>query len=448
MMNRRFLLAVIAVSLGGLVALALLPSNRGQPPMITVLGEDSSNLTAYSTAAKAFEKQSGIKVQVEAATFEQAVQKADASFRSGSATYDVVLQYNFSLATYVRGRFVTPIDELFQVDELAKLRKSRSFFERALKETSYYYSNPDKIDGPPSQFGLPFAANTLLLVYNKDLFESPQHQSAFKEKHGRALTPPATWADYMVVAEYFSQPSTNTKGVAMQGAPDGWLYYEAALYLFNMGTGTTKKEFGWEEVKSLTIATVENERVLEYMKRLREFSSGDFFSVGASQQQEIMLEGKTAMALMWSDYVQRLAEAGQKDAKKSRFGFSPTPGSISGLAGGAFYVDAKSKNKRAAADFIEYITRPQVQEGLISHGLCSPVKEAYTESVLKTVPYADSLRASLERGVFMFEAGRDSETINTAVTTNIQKFMRGEIDARSALINAQEQVAEFRRTLK
>ena len=179
----------------------------------------------------------------------------------------------------------------------------------------------------------------MLLVYNKDIFENPALRLQYEGATGNQLVPPVNWPDYLAVAEFFAKARPHLKGVCMQGAADGWLYYELSNFLFGMGTGTSNKRYGWEEDAEMTIATPKNEAVLRYYKRLRATSSGDFFTIGASQQQEIMLQGKTAIALMWSDYVQPLAYS-----KTMRFGFAPIPGNVSGLAGGAFLHQPKIRS--------------------------------------------------------------------------------------------------------
>ena len=303
---------------------------------VVVFGEDSSNLKAYSSLKDEFTSKTGIQLNFEGATFEQAVQTADADFRTGKGDYDIVLQYNFSLAPYVKNKYVAEIADVFSPSVLNDSHVNEGMFENALRETCFYYSNPEDPKSTPKQFGFPFAANTMLLVYNKDLFEDAGLKQKFKNETGKDLVPPADWSDYMAVAEFFVKAKPDLKGVCMQGAGDGWLYYELCNYLFSMGTGTSSKRYGWEEGTPITIASPKNEEVLRYCKRLRAASSGDFFTIGASQQQEIMLQGRTAMALMWSDYVQPLASS-----KSPRFGFAPVPGKISALAGGAFYINRK-----------------------------------------------------------------------------------------------------------
>ncbi len=435
-MKRKLLLLLVIIAGVGLIAYMIKKSPGSSKEAVVVFGEDSSNLKAYGSLKDEFTAKTGIQLKFEGATFEQAVQKADADFRNGKGDFDIVLQYNFSLAPYVKNKYVAEIADVFSPSVLSNARVNEGMFENALRETCFYYSNPQDTKSAPKQFGFPFAANTMLLVYNKDLFENLALKQKYKTENGKDLVLPADWQDYLTVAEFFAKAQADLKGVCMHGAGDGWLYYELCNYLFGMGTGTSTKRYGWEEGAPVTIDSPENREVLRYCKRLRAASSGDFFTVGASQQQEILLQGKTAMALVWSDYVQPLAAS-----KSPHFGFTPVPGKISPLAGGAFYINRKSRHIQPASQFVLYALAPENQTKLIEKGLCSALKTAYTEDVMARVPYARALRDSLERGVFMFEAGSDAEIINSALTTWVQKFIRGEVSEAEALKQAQAEVA-------
>lgn len=412
---------------------------------IVILGEDSSNLTAYRTVAEEFKATYGIEVKFEPVTFEQLEQRADADFRSKNGNYDVILNYNFSLAPYVRSGFVLGFAGKNAPAALRSPRVVDNFFEGTLKETSFYYDPPTDTNSSPKQFGFPFAANTMLLVYRKDLFESEPIRDKFRQKYGRNLTVPKDWKNYLDTAEFFSNLDGDLGGVVMQGAADGWLYYEFANYFFGIGTGTSDKKSGWEE-SPINLVTKENEEALRYSKKLLTYNAGDFFTVDALQQRKLMLDGRAAMAIMWSDYIPELVNQSSKQ-KKIEFGFSTVPGEKSGLAGGAFYINSNSRNPDASAQFILYVLSEDVQKKLITQGLCSPVRSAYTPEIRKTVPYADALYESLDRGSFMFEAGTDATITSNAITTFVQRYMRGEISEHKALVLAEQEIKAKRNLL-
>lgn len=168
------ILVALVIAAVVFVATVLIRDKNKPPVIITVLGEDSSNLAAYASLAEDFAERTGISVNFESATFEQALVKADADFRSGMGRYDIVLQYNFSLAPYVRNNYVAATRDVFSPSTLADRELTARLFPNTLLETCYYYRDYGNRSSPPEQFGFPFAANTMLLVYNKTLFDTNQ----------------------------------------------------------------------------------------------------------------------------------------------------------------------------------------------------------------------------------------------------------------------------------
>lgn len=52
-------------------------------------------------------------------------------------------------------------------------------------------------------YALPLLGDALLCFYREDLFQDPAHRAAFKSKYGRDLGTPATWEEFLTIAEYF-----------------------------------------------------------------------------------------------------------------------------------------------------------------------------------------------------------------------------------------------------
>lgn len=193
-MRWKVLLAVVVIGGIAMFVYIFLHALASPSEKLVVFGEDSSNLKAYSTLKDDFARKTGVKVTFEGATFEQSIQKADADFRSQKGAYDIVLQYNFSLAPYVRNNWVAEIGDVYSPSVLKNLRVNEGMFENALRETCFYYSKPLDTKSPAKQFGFPFAANTMLLVYNKDLFANESLRQQYKRATGKDLVPPADWS--------------------------------------------------------------------------------------------------------------------------------------------------------------------------------------------------------------------------------------------------------------
>ena len=189
-MKWKLVLLLCLIAGFALIAYVIKKQSATPKEALIVFGEDSSNLKAYGSLSDEFTAKTGIQLKFEGATFEQAVQKADADFRNGKGDYDIVLQYNFSLAPYVKNKYVAEISDVFAPGILADAHIKEGMFDKALRETCFYYSNPQDTKSEPKQFGFPFAANTMLLVYNRDLFENTVLKERFKTEFGKELEPP------------------------------------------------------------------------------------------------------------------------------------------------------------------------------------------------------------------------------------------------------------------
>jgi multiple sugar transport system substrate-binding protein len=429
----------------GVFFLAVISCSSPEPVTITVLGEDSSNLQAMKNAKSAFESRSHIKVDFKAHSFEDALQKANEDFAHKAGKYDIILQYNFALSSFVRNRYVYTLDEIKSlVPQGAQEELEKDIFPAAWQEVGFYYKNALNPQAGTVAVGYPFAANTMLLVYNKSMFEDPENQRAYRLAFNRDLKPPATWEEFRQLAKFFTSPKKTSYGVCLQGGSASWLYYEWSNFLFGMGGTMMQKTRGWEgnDTTNVLLDSPSGLEAARFYVSLKPFNAGDFFSTGAPEQREIMLGGKTAMAIMWSDYVYELVERGKQ--KGLRFGFSPIPGEKSMLAGGAFYINRNSKHPREAAEYVMYLMDKKIQVELMKHGLCSAVMSAYEDPDIKSLDYAEALKLSLARGVYMAEAGPESNEIQAIVTEHLQRVWRGDESVEVALPIARKEIESKR----
>jgi len=410
---------------------------------LVVLGEDSSNVNAIQTVVGDFQRKTGIAVSFDKSTFEVSYQKANQDLTNGTGLYDIVMQYNFSLSSYVLNKWVLTIPELSTL--IPNFADRRGFeadlFQEAWHEVGYF-RDPRGQQGEIA-VGYPFAANTMLLAYNKQMFDDSDAQKRFKDRFKRSLKPPTSWEDFKDVADFFTDKNKNTYGVALQGATDAWLYYEWASIAFSMGGGVMDKKRGWEgdESTPLLIDSPQSLLATRYYLSLKPFTVGDFFSTGGAEQRELLKKGNVAMGLMWSDYIFPLVAAQGGD----RFSFLPIPGKKSGLAGGSFFINRHSQYKKEAADFVLYLMEKDTQVRLAKAGLCSPLRSVYADPSVRTaVPYSDALAASLDRGVYFFEAGPDAEAIQQVLTKWLQRIWRNETSPEAGLRMAKSEVVESR----
>ncbi|MEM9409643.1 MAG: extracellular solute-binding protein [Planctomycetota bacterium] len=410
-------------------------------PQITLLGENTSNLEAISTLVGEYSSKSPVEVRVLPHTFDDAFKKSTQDFSAGTGRYDIVMQYNFSLSAFVQNGWVVTLDELVKGVPSSRLSFEDKLFENAWREVGWYYKDPQDHDEGIQRVGYPFASNTMLLVYNKKLFEDRELVQNYNDRFGTELSPPRTWDEYKRLAEFFTMPERGTHGVCLEGAVGGWLYYDFTNFLFGQGGGVLEKERGWQGNADTPVILDSTEalKATKFFVDLKPFNAGNFFATDQFEKLQIMQNGKAAMAFMWSDTIPSLLEKNGQD-----FGFAPIPGDKSILAGGAFFVNKDSKHIEEARDFVLYLMQEEQQVKLTVAGLCSAMRTVYDNPEVKELPYAEALRSSLERGVYMLEAGPDSELISNVLTTHLQRMWGNKESVEEGLKFAAEEIESQR----
>lgn len=410
-------------------------------PRIRIIGEASSNMAAIRTVLPDFHARGGLEVIAEEADFVALETQTNSDFSSNTARYDIVLQYNFSLSPFVRNNYVAKVQELKDSSPQSDYSFEQDLLPNVWRELGYYARAPFTDFSNVEAIAYPFAANTMVLVYNRRVLADPAVASALRRALGRDDGLPTTWEELALAANAVRQAKPEYYGIALQGASGGWLYYEWMNFLFGLGGRVMNKTFGWQSDAStpLTLRSPEADRAAELYLSLRQSNAGDFFTIDATKQRDLMLEGNVAYAIMWTDYVPDIA----KDTG-DRFGFAPVPGAHSMIAGGCFFVNRRSQNLAASASLIAYLLSRPVQKRMALAGLFPPTRAALEDPDVGAKPYIPAVRASLARGVYMAEAGPDSMIIQEEITAALQRAWRREIQPNQVASTAATAIASRR----
>jgi multiple sugar transport system substrate-binding protein len=441
-LKRAIALSAICLSLG---------CNNGSSEKnakLTIIGENSSSIQALMSMKGEYEKtHTGIQLDFKPNTFDDAFSKSNQDFANKTGLYDIVMQYNFSLSSMVRNDYVYHIDDL-----LTEIPDSLKTFEQFLfpdqwKEVGYYYKDEKKPQGGVIKVGYPFAALSVLLMYNKEMFDDAGNKARFGQKYHKELAVPDNWDDFYKVAEFFTDKGKQTSGVCLAGATGGFLYYEFMNFLYGANGKIMDKQRGWEGDQNSTIFlnSPEGQKALSLYTSLKPFNAGNFSNVEQFEQMKIMKQGKTAMALVWSDIL--FPSLNTEKGFDNRFGFTTMPGGKSIALGGAFFINKQTKSPKEAARYIVWLMQPGTQVELAKRGLCSGSQKAYEDAEVQKIPYTDALHKSLQRGGVVIEAGPDANMISEVITTYVQKVWNGELSPAQGLSQAQAEIVSKRKEI-
>jgi ABC-type glycerol-3-phosphate transport system substrate-binding protein len=382
-------------------------------------------------------------IQFELMPYEAMIEKADLDLFGGSGIYDLILQYNTALASYISHNVVISLAELkakfpnqlvkgffpFEVD----------LFQNCWKEVGWYQ---DAAGVDIEAYAIPFTANTMILAYNKELFSNETYKRQYWDIYNVDLASPKTWQEFKRIVAFFHRPDQKIYGICLQGAPY-FIYHEWANFAYSFGGGLMKKRWGWEDSKAVQciLNAPETIQATQFYVELKKYdASNDFYKTDAMTQVEVLKEKNCALALIWSDVAYSLAYENGEISEK--YDFAPIPGPVSMLAGGSFYINRQGKNVESVMKFVLDQMQKETQVILMKNGLCSPLRSIYDFEEIQKIPYANALKTSLEKGIYMLEAGHNSDHIIRNMSKILQNLVmnskNGTIDPQTIEIAFQD----------
>ena len=85
-------------------------------------------------------------------------------------------------------------------------------------------------------YGMPYHDGPEMLLYRADLFEDEAERARFAAEHGRELTVPETWSEFLEVARFFTRPDEDLAGCVLAAKPDGHNnVYDFLIHLYSRG---------------------------------------------------------------------------------------------------------------------------------------------------------------------------------------------------------------------
>lgn len=443
--------SLLALGVIALVAFAFWFSNKNKNEdkvKITILGENSSSIQAMMNLEKDYEALNpNIDLEFKPNTFDDAFTKSNQDFANKTGLYDVVMQYNFSLASFENNDYVYNINELSNNVPTSLRAFEKDLYPNNWKEVGYFYKDEKKPELGEVQVAYPFSAHSMLLMYNKEMFESEENKKNYKTQYAKDLTIPTTWDEFYTVSKFFTKKEVGTYGVCIGGAAGGFLYYDFMNFVYSMGGEVLDKEIGWkgDANTKVLLNSPESLKALKLYVSLKPFNAGNFVTIDQYEPIRLMKEGKTAMTIVWSDLIYPAIKTA--NGFNRRFGFSEIPGNKSIFIGGAYFISKSSKHPKETYEYLVDLLQPQNQVKLAKMGLCPASRSTYDDPEVQNLPYMKALKKSIERGGVILEAGPDANMISEVITTYVQKCWNNEISPELALQKAQQEIETKRKEI-
>ena len=256
--------------------------------------------------------------------------------------------------------------------------------------------------GTPNYWSLPAFGDVVGWTYRKDWFARPEIQAEFKEKYGRDLAVPATYAELMDIAQFFQ--GRDIDGKTVYGAS---IYTERGSEGITMGAMNTLYGFGFQydnPDKPYDMEGFVNSEGavagLEYYKALYDCctppgSSNSYMGEGVDAFKSGQVALQMNFAFTWPGFHTDANVGGDVT------GYFANPAGPNGdkfaqLGGQGISVVAASDKQEAALTYIKWFAQPEVQAKWWQLGGYSALRAVVEDPGFATSqPYAQTFLDSM-----------------------------------------------------
>ncbi|MCG8572842.1 MAG: extracellular solute-binding protein [Spirochaetes bacterium] len=312
------------------------------------------NATIDSGVIEEFEELTGIKVEVDLLQYMRMHDKQVLEMSKASGDYDMVSMVVMWKSEYALADLILPLQPMFDQKHLQVPNYDFDDLVPAYVEVTGIAGGDNVYrKGPGSQlYGLPFGAETSIMIYRKDIFE--EHN----------LKVPQTYDEVIEAAKYIKENVPGVAGLTMRGASG---HHATHAYLCHASPyGARIFDDNWEPV----FDSPESINTLNFMKKMIEYGPPGMTGFTQDEEFAAFLQGNAAM------YIDAIVLATPaKDPNKSKvhdkLGFALHPSAkTSGSETGGFglAIPKNASNPEAAFLFMQYLTMKETERKIVLNG--------------------------------------------------------------------------------
>ncbi len=326
--------------------------------------------------APAFEKETGIDVEVEVVPWETMFDKSIRDMALGTGYYDFVYVEQDIIYAYLAQNYLTNLSRF--LDEHRDLASPAFDFADF---TSYldYFRAPTTGD----VYGVPIESFLRIYVYRQDLFANPEIQAAFEADYGYPLAPAQSVSQYDDIAAFFTdwgkQRGIDLWGTTIHASPSHvasfYELFESLLPMFGV--------YDWGVDRNTRNASVAHgghmnsdaaKQALSFWLNLLRYAPPEAFGSTWDEGPLTISSGRVAQGLLYGEHIVNVATDKTASKVAGKIGTALPPlapgvledakagtGYIGYYDGGAFGIPHSSRKKEAAALWLQYLGQPSVQ---------------------------------------------------------------------------------------
>ena len=414
-----------AVGMGLVPVATCLPQSTQSGVTLRIEADAVMATDATDVSAREFAKRTGIQVEIEKFGYADSSKKAAEDLASKAGRYDIVLQNADALAKFAEQGSIVPVAELEKATGL-QADFEDDLYAGAWRALSWYKG---------TKYGYPLAANTMFVVYRKDLMDSPIEKAGFRAKYGYDLAPPQTWKEYRDIAEYFTRPEQNFYGTLLQGKRFPAVWFEWLNFAFSFGGGVMQKDYS-SEYGPIIVNSPETLQGTEFYNSLKKFSPPGFTNFTWDNAIDETRDGHVFMCVIWSDALFHVIDP--KTSKVTgKVGFIPIPagtnGRVAQVAGSSYFVSRYSKHPKESFQFELWMLNRENQINQELAGGSSARKSVYSDARVVKLSYSQATAHSLDVARGMIDTVPETPQVSDIIETAISDVLADKKSPQQAL---------------
>jgi len=384
---------------------------------LTLASMTDQYVEAFRYLLPKFKEATGIEVTMEELGYTDLYQKLTADFVAHTGNYDLMTTDIVWAGEFAQNKYTQMLDDYMardkdqlQLDDIMPVSWTLSEYEG--KHPAY-----------------PLAGYANVLNYRKDVLDAA------------GLKPPATQEELLAMAKQLTN-GKDQYGIAMLGAKGSAVAQDYMAWVQQEG-GRLLDDKGQPVINS-----DQNVKILEFFGELFKYNPPGAINYWWDDRETAFRTGKVAMMEGWS-----IARAGYEDPKISQIvgkvDIAPAPVAQGmdpkyGFGGWGIGINADSKNKDAAWEFIKWVTSPEVQKDWIRHNGAPIRRSTLTDpELVKEYPWFPKLLTFFEKGDGNYRPRIPAYSkIQDVLGNNVNAFLAGQMTAKAALDDAQKVAVE------
>lgn len=381
-----------------------------------------------------YNQQTGNKIEFEMLKYNDLEEKLYALTDERYSDIDAFMMDITWIEGLVKSNIVQPLDEL--------LKDTKEYFNGFLDGMISEYGMQSK-----RLYGIPFMPGTQLLFYQKDLFEDQGLKRLFKRLYKEELVPPTTWAEFNLIAEFFTR-RFNDKSPVKYGsvAVQGENVFTSICFLnrlWSYGSDVFTKEGKVSINNNNSLAALKN-----FIKSYQ-FASKDRVNVTWDDMVEEFKSGDGAMVVLYDSHAVEINDY-TKSKIAGNIGYSLIPGKTPVLGGWSLGVNINSKNKKEVVKFLLWAcsNHSSIPNSLL--GGTTFRENYYTSKDLENLyPWKslliDSYKISKKRIVpkLFYDNKKENDIYSYIISEEINKVITGVCSEEKALENIEKRLIKL-----